>query len=123
MFSKSNRNLSNEISGSLGLQKCNNRRMENVSLTRRTMDRERKSNLKIASPIYRQRRVIGRWRTLKSGVSSTKCPSTTPMNTTQNSHYWPSLKKKSQTPTQTLIWSRIKEIGSSMWNLVLPSQP
>jgi hypothetical protein len=48
------------------------------------MDRERKANLKRASPLCRKRRVTGTLRkTLESGVSSTIALGTTLMNVAQ----------------------------------------
>jgi len=60
--------------------------MENVILTCRRKDRERRSNLTKTSPSHRQRRVmeIQIW-TPKSGVSFTRGPSTTLMNVARNS--------------------------------------
>jgi hypothetical protein len=60
MLSKLRRNLSREISKSLGLQNCNNISMEKVALTHRTRDNARKVNLKKFIPSHRQRRVTRR---------------------------------------------------------------
>jgi hypothetical protein len=60
-------------------------------------------------------------RKLENGTISTKSPDTTLMNVAQKNHCWLRLKKTSRTLTQTMIWSRIREIGSLMKNLVLPS--
>jgi hypothetical protein len=68
--------------------------MENETLTHRTRDRARKVNLRRANPINRQRRVIGSLiKTPKSGVSSKTSHGTTPMNVSQNNHWWSSSKK------------------------------
>jgi hypothetical protein len=42
------------------MQICNNRNMEKVVITHRTMDRERNSNLKKSIPSHGKRRVTGR---------------------------------------------------------------
>jgi hypothetical protein len=56
------------------------------------------------SPSHRKRRVTGRQRrTPKNGVISTKSPGTTPMNVSQNSHWWPRSKTRSRTLIQNLI--------------------
>jgi hypothetical protein len=118
MLSKSSRNLSSGISGSSGLQIHNNQSMVKVALTHRT------TNLKTTSPSHRKIRVMGRRRrTLESGATSTKSLGTTPMNVTRNSHWWSSSKKKSRTPTQTLIQKTIKGNKSLMQNPLLPSRP
>jgi hypothetical protein len=84
--------------------------MVNESLNHRTMDKERRSNLKTTNPSHKKGRVMGsRRRTLESGVISTKSLGTKLMNVARNNHCWMSLNKKSQTPTQTLIQSRIRE--------------
>jgi hypothetical protein len=72
-----------------GLQICNNQSMIKTTLT--------------TSPSHRKRRVIGRQRTLKNDVISTKAPGTTPMNFAQNTHWWPRSKTRSQTLIQKLI--------------------
>jgi len=115
MLSKSRRNLSSEISGSLGLQIHHKKSMVKVAPTYRKIDRSKRDNLKTTSPSHVKITVMGsRRRTLESSVSSTKSHGTTLMHVTQNNHYWPKLKKKSQTLTQTLIWNRIREIESLM---------
>jgi hypothetical protein len=69
--------------------------MEKVALTHRTRGIVRKANLETTNPSHRKIRVRGRKRrTLESGVISTKSLGTTLMNAAQNSHYWPSVKKK-----------------------------
>jgi hypothetical protein len=57
MLSKLSRNLSSGISGSLGLQNPQQKSMVKATLTHRTRDRARKSNLKTTSPSHRKRRV------------------------------------------------------------------
>jgi hypothetical protein len=48
------------------------------------------NNIQKTSPSHRKRRVMERQRwTMENGVISTKYPSTTSMNVTQNSHWWP----------------------------------
>jgi hypothetical protein len=81
MVSKSSINLSSRISRSSGLKILNDKSMVKETLTHRTMDRERKSNLKTTIPRCKKRRVTGRRRrTLESGVSSTKSPGITLIN-------------------------------------------
>ena len=87
MLLKSSRKLSTRTNRSSGLQIENNQSMIKMTLT---------NNLPETIPNHRKRRVTERWRTPKNGVISTKSPSTTPMNVTQNSHWWPRLKKKNQ---------------------------
>jgi hypothetical protein len=101
MQSKLSRNSSNRVSG-------------------RSMDRERKANLKRASPKSRKRRVMGSLRkTLESGVSSTTSLGTTLMNVTQYNDWWLSSKTKIRTPTWTLIHKIIKGDRSLMHNPLL----
>jgi hypothetical protein len=81
MRSKLSRNSINRVSDGLGLKIHHNRIMAKPSLTHRMKDRERKANLKRASPRLRKRRVISSLRkTLESGVSSTMAPDTTWLN-------------------------------------------
>jgi hypothetical protein len=95
MLLKLSRNLSTRTNGSLGLQIRNNQSMTKTTLT---------NSLPKTSPRHRKRRVTGRQRrTPENGVSSTKSPSTTPMNVAQNSHWWPRSKTKSRTLIQNLI--------------------
>jgi hypothetical protein len=48
---------------------------------------------------HRKRRVTGRQRrTPENGAISTKSPGTTPMNVTQNSHWWSEIKDKESNP-------------------------
>jgi hypothetical protein len=88
MLLKSSRNLSTRTNGSLGLQIHNNQSMTKTTLT---------NSLPKTSPSHRKRRVTGRQRrTPENGVISTKSPGTTPMNVTQNSHWW--LRSKTRSP-------------------------
>jgi hypothetical protein len=92
---KLSRNLSTKTNRSLDLQVCDNQSMTNKALT---------NSLPKTSPRHTKRRVTGRQRrTPENGVSSTKSPGTTPMNVTQNSHWWPRSKTKSRTLIQNLI--------------------
>jgi hypothetical protein len=62
------------------------------------------NSLSKTSPRHRKRRVTGRQRrTPESGVISTKALGTTPMNVTQNNHWWLRSKTRSQTLIQNLI--------------------
>jgi hypothetical protein len=73
----------------------NNQSMTKTALT---------NSLSKTSPRHRKRRITGRQRrTPKNGVISTKSPGTTPMNVTQNSHWWMRSKTSSQTLIQNLI--------------------
>jgi hypothetical protein len=57
------------------------------------------NSLPKTGPRHMKRRVIGRQRrTPKNGAISTKAPGTTPMNVTQNSHWWPRSKTKESNP-------------------------
>jgi hypothetical protein len=95
MQSKLSINSSNIVSG---------RSMAKANLTHIMKGRERKANLKRASPRYMQRRVTRSLRkTLESGVSSTIALGTTLMNVAQYSHWWLSSKTKRRTQTWTLI--------------------
>jgi hypothetical protein len=86
MLLKSRRNLSTRTNGSSGLQIRNNQSMEKTDLTNSLL----KTSLR-----HRKRGVMGRKRrTLENGVISTKFPGTTPMNVTQNSHWWPRSKTR-----------------------------
>jgi hypothetical protein len=63
-----------------------------------------KNSLPKTSPRHRKRRVTRRQRrTPENGAISTKSPGTTPMNVTQNSHWWPRSKTRSRTLIQNLI--------------------
>jgi hypothetical protein len=65
------------------MQICHKQIMVKVALTHIKRDKARRDNLKTTSPIHMQTRLMGsQIRTLESGVSSTKSPSTTLMNTT-----------------------------------------
>jgi hypothetical protein len=78
-----------------GLQIRNNQSMTKTTLT---------NSLLKTSPRHRKRRVTGRQRrTPKNGVISTKSPGTTPMNVTQNIHWWLRSKTRSRTLIQNLI--------------------
>jgi hypothetical protein len=77
---KSRRNVSTRKREILVLQICNNKIMIKMTLT---------NNLLKTSPNHRKRRVMERRRReLKNGAISTKAPITTPMNVSQNSHWW-----------------------------------
>jgi hypothetical protein len=78
------------------------------------------NSLPRASPSHKKRRVTGRQRrTPKNGVSSTKSLGTTPMNVTQNSHWWPRSKTRSQTLIQNLILKiMVKERSSTQTPLL-----
>jgi hypothetical protein len=82
MWSKLSRNSRNEVSRSSSLKICHNRSMEKETTTQRMKDiLERKDKLKRSIPRHMKRRVTRSLiRTLESGVSSTKSPSTTSMN-------------------------------------------
>jgi hypothetical protein len=105
MLLKSSRNLSTRTSGSSGLQIHNNQSMVKTALT---------TSLQKTSPSHRKRRVTERRRrTLENGVISTKSPGTTPMNVTQNNHWWPRSKTRSPTLIQNLIQKILVEDRSS----------
>jgi hypothetical protein len=90
MLLKLSRNLSTRTSGSSGLQIHNNQSMVKMALT---------TSLKKTSPSHKKRRVTERRRrTLENGAISTKSPGTTPMNVTQNSHWWSRSKTRSLNP-------------------------
>jgi hypothetical protein len=92
---KLSRNLSTRTNGNSGLQICNNQSMTKMALT---------NSLPKTSPRHRKRRVTrSQRRTTENGVISTKSLGTTPMNVTQNSHWWPRSKTRSQTLIQNLI--------------------
>jgi hypothetical protein len=90
MQSKSSRNSSSGLSGSLSLKICHNKSMEKETLTHIMKDiSKRKENLKRSSPRCRKIRVTRSLiKTPESGVSSTKSPGTTPMNVAQKNHWW-----------------------------------
>jgi hypothetical protein len=95
MLLKSSRNLGTRTNGSSYLQIRNNQSMRKTTLT---------NNFLKTSLSHRKRRVMGRQRrTLENGAISTKVPGTTPMNVTQNSHWWPRSKTRSRTLIQNLI--------------------
>jgi hypothetical protein len=105
MLLKSSRNLSTRTNGSSGLQIRNNQSMIKMTLT---------NSLPKTSPSHRKRRVTERRRrTLENGVISTKSPGTTPMNVTQNSHWWSRSKTRSRTLIQNLIQKILIEDRSS----------
>ena len=95
MLLKSRKNLSTRTNGSLGLQICKNQSMTKTTLT---------SCLPKTIQSNKKRRVMGRQRrTPESGAISTKSPGTTPMNVSQNNHWWLISKTRSQTLIQNLI--------------------
>jgi hypothetical protein len=82
------------------------------------------NNLPKTSPSHRKRRVTERRRrTLENGVISTKSPGTTPMNVTQNNHWWLRSKTRSQTLIQNLIQKILIEDRSSTQIPLLLSRP
>jgi hypothetical protein len=98
MLLKSSKTLSTRTNGSLGLQIRNNQNLIKIFLT---------NSLPKSRPSHRKRRVMGRQRrTLENGVISTKALGTTPMNVSQNSHWW----SKSNTRSRTLIRNLILKI-------------
>jgi hypothetical protein len=98
---------------SLGLKICNNQSMINTALTK---------SLPKTSPSHMKRRVMGRKRrTLENGVISTKSPGTTLMNVSQNSHWWPRSKTRSQTLIQNMIMKILVKDRSSMQTPLLLS--
>jgi hypothetical protein len=124
MHSKLRINSSNKVSRSLGLKIRHNRIMAKETLTHRMKDRERKANLKRASPRCKHRKVTRSLRKkLESGVSSIKSPGTTSMNVARNNYWWSSSKKNNQNLTWTLIQRIIKGNMSLMSNPLLPSRP
>jgi hypothetical protein len=95
MLLKLSRNLSTITNGNSDLQIRNNQSMKKTALT---------NSLPKTSPRHRKRRVMGRQRrTPENGVISTKSPGTTPMNVTQNSHWWSRSNTRSRTLIQNLI--------------------
>jgi hypothetical protein len=57
-FSKIEKKLKQQkVSESSGLQIQNSRSMENVALTHKTWDKEKKSNLNTTSPSHKKRRI------------------------------------------------------------------
>jgi hypothetical protein len=113
MLLKSSRNLSTRKNGSSGLQIHNNQSMTKTTLT---------NSPPKTSPSHRKRRVMGRQRrTPKNGVISTKTPRTTPMNVTQNSHWWLRSKTRSRTPIQNLTLKIMVKDRSSMQTPLLLS--
>jgi hypothetical protein len=88
-------NSSNIVSRSSGLKIRHNRIMAKATLTHRTKDRARKTNLKRASERGKKKRATRSLRNKpESGVSSTKAFGTTQMNVARNSHWWSSSKKE-----------------------------
>jgi hypothetical protein len=73
------------------------------------------------SPSHRKRRVTGRQRrTPENGVISTKSLGTTPMNVSQNSHWWLRSKTRSRTLIQNLILKiLVKDISLTQTPLLL----
>jgi hypothetical protein len=68
-----------------------------------------------------EKRVMGRQRrTPENGAIPTKSPSTTPMNVSQNSHWWPRSKTRSRTLIQNLIMKiMVKNRSSTQTPLLL----
>jgi hypothetical protein len=115
MLLKSSRNLSTRINGSSGMQIHNNQSMTKTTLT---------NSLPKTSPSHRKRRVMGRQRrTPENGAISTKAPGTKPMNVSQNSHWWPRSKTRSQTLIQNLILKILVKDRSSTQTPLLLSRP
>jgi hypothetical protein len=115
MLLKSSRNLSTRKSGILGLQIRNNKSMIKTTLT---------NCLPKTSPSHRRRRVTKRRiRTLENGAISKKSPGTTPMNVSQNNHWWPRSKTRSRTLIHNLIQKILIEDRSSTQIPLLLSQP
>jgi hypothetical protein len=112
MLSKSSRNLGTRTNRSSGLHIRNNQSVIKMNLTK---------ILPKTSPTHRKRRVTERRiRTLESGVIYTKSPGTTLMNVSQNSHWWPKSKKRSQTLIHNLIHKIIgKDLSSTQTPLLL----
>jgi hypothetical protein len=80
MLSKSSKHLGTRTNGISGLQIHNNQSIVKMTLTK---------NLLTTIPRNSERRVKEIQRmTLGSGVTSTKSPSTTPMNVSQKNHWW-----------------------------------
>ena len=105
MLLKSSRNLSTRTNGSSGLQIHNNQSMTKTTLT---------NSLPKTSPRHRKRMVMGRQRRrLENESISTKSPGTTPMNVTQNNHWWQK-SKMSRTLIQNLIQKIMEKDRSSM---------
>jgi hypothetical protein len=114
MLLKSSRNLSTRTNGILVLQIRNNQSMTKTSLT---------NSLPKTIPSHMKRRVTGRQsRTPENGVISTKSPGTTPMNVTQNSHWWSRSKTGSQTLIQNLILKILVKDRSLMHTPLLLSR-
>jgi hypothetical protein len=115
MLLKLSRNLSTRKNGiSLGLQICNNQSMTKMALT---------NSLPKTIPSHRNGRVMGRQRrTLENGAISIKSPGTTPMNFTQNSHWWPRSKTRSRTLIHNLILKILVNDRSSMQTSLLLSR-
>jgi hypothetical protein len=115
MLLKLSRNLSTRTNGNSGLQIHNNQSMTKTSLT---------SSLLKTSPRYKKIRVTRRQRrTPENGASSTKSPGTTPMNVSQNSHWWPRSKTKSRTLIQNMILKIMVKDRSLTQNPLLLSRP
>jgi hypothetical protein len=115
MLLKSSINLSTRTNGSLGLQIHNNQSIIKTPLT---------NSLSKISPSHRKIRVTGRRRrTPENGVISTKSPGTTPMNVSQNNHWWSKSKTRSRTLFQNIIKKILTEDRSSMQTPLLFSRP
>ena len=97
---------------SSGMQIYNNQRMTKMTLT---------NSLSKTSPSHRKRRITGRQRrTLENGAISTKSPGTTPMNVTQNNHWWLISKTRSRTLIQNPIMKiLVKDRSSTQSPLLL----
>ena len=118
MLSRSRKNLSTRMKGSLGLKIHNNRSMVKKTLTHRT------TNLKTTGPIQNKIRVMGiQRRILGSGETSTKSLGTTPMNVSQNIHWWLRSKTRRQTLIQNLILKILVKDRSSTQTPLLLSRP
>jgi hypothetical protein len=92
----------------------------NQSMTKMTLTK----SLPKTSPRHRKRRVTGRQRrTPENGVISTKSPGTTPMNVSQNSHWWPRSKTRSRTLIQNLILKILVKDRSLTQTPLLLSRP
>jgi len=115
MLSKSGRNLGTRRKGNLSLQICYSQSMVWMTLSK---------NLQTTSPRHRTIRVKEIQRmTLGGGVTSTKSPGTTPMNVTQNNHWWPRSKTRSWTLIQNLILKILVKDRSLMQTPPLLSRP
>jgi hypothetical protein len=98
-----------------GSQIHNNQSMTKTALT---------ISLPKTSPSHRKRRVTRRQRrTPENGAISKKSPGTTPMNVTQNSHWWLRSKTRSQTLIQNMILKILVKDRSSTQTPFLLSRP